>query len=210
MHDLKMKVQTICDMEEKLAGWMKSELEKGPGCVNTEEAGQVIDMIKDLCDAEKNLYKACYYKTVIKAMDEYDPEEDEDEEMGIGERRGYDNWRYMSSGRYAPKGHGTRTGRRGYVDPQMGYDVNPDRMSGETEWMMHDSRYGKPYQDYMKARRHYTETHDEHDRDTMENKAVEHMSDMIATMKEIWNDATPALRKQMANDLKGLTSGMVM
>lgn len=214
MHDLKMKIQTICSMQEKLIDGANAEFSKGLQCVDTQEAGAVVDMIKDLCDAEKNLYKACYYKTVIKAMDEYEPEEDEDEEMGISERRGYDNWRY-GSGKFAPKGHGHwagHSGRRGYNMPTMDgmHDITPDRMMGDTEWMQGNSRFGKPYQDYVKARRHYTETHDAKSRDEMDTKAVEHMADMIATIKEIWNDATPDLKRQMSADLKGLTSGMTM
>lgn len=210
MHELELRVQPICEMQKTLTTWTQSEIAKGVHCVDIQEAGAAVDMIKDLCDAEKNLYKAFYYKTVIKAMEEYDEEEGED----VSERRGYDNWRY-SSGKFAPKGHGHwagHGGRRGFTIPMMDgwHDITPDRMTGDTEWMQRDSRYGKPYMDYMKARRHYTETKDMHDREEMDNKAVEHIGDMIATIKEIWNDATPDLKRQMKSDLQGLTSGMTM
>lgn len=42
-----------------------------------------------------------------------------------GERRFYDAYRYKSSGRFAPKGHGIRYGRRSYTEPpylHMPYD----------------------------------------------------------------------------------------
>lgn len=221
MHEHMEKVKKICEMKDTLCTWMSAYLSRGCDQVNVEEAGQVVDMIKDLADAEKNIWKACYYKKVVEAMEE--GEDDMPDEYNG--RMGYDNYRYMSSGRYAPKGHGTYTGhgrgsRRGYIPNDMmnptmvdetmrRYEQDPF-MAGKGPWQATDSRFGKPFQDYQSAKRHYTETHDQHDRDEMDSKAVEHMADMIATMKEIWNDATPALKKQMASDLKGLTAGMTM
>lgn len=121
MHEIEMKVKPLSEMKEKLISWSKSELEKGAQCVDTKEMGEVIDMIKDLAEAEEKCIKACYYKTVIEAMGEYE----ETDYMG------YDNWR-TSSGRFANKGTGnyrpSQSGRHGYM-----YPVEPE-MLAEGTW----------------------------------------------------------------------------
>jgi hypothetical protein len=64
----------ICEMKHTLTDLMKAELAEGAENVDTMEAGQVIDMIKDLAEAEEKHTKACYYKTLIHAMTEKDAE----------------------------------------------------------------------------------------------------------------------------------------
>lgn len=130
MHEVEAKVKTLCEMKEKLTSWVKEELEKGKDCVNTEEAGQVVDMIKDLADAEKNCWKAAYYKAVVEAMDEY--EDDVEVDPSHVRRMGYDNYRY-SSGRFAPKGHGHYAGHMGYTPMQ-----EMSRLYRDERDMMHD------------------------------------------------------------------------
>lgn len=56
-----MKAELTCAAREALCG----DLEK----VNTQELGEVVDMIKDIYEAEKDCAKAKYYKTVVKAME---------------------------------------------------------------------------------------------------------------------------------------------
>lgn len=111
----------------------------GDGNVNLQDLGEIIDIVKDLACAEKD---ALIAKEMRKANEEDEAEEkhflkmlkdeykDEfkkmKEEYGEdeGERRFYDNYRYKSSGRFAPKGSGSymprssgRRGRRGYEEP---------------------------------------------------------------------------------------------
>lgn len=137
-----MHIKNIHCMVEKLAECAKCEVEKGIEQLNTEEMGEVTDMIKDLCEAE-------YYARIAKRMEKSE-EEDEAEEKYIrkmlkeenkdeykrmreeygedeGERRFYDNYRYKSSGRFAPRGKGTYSPRRGYEEPPY-YHMNPDMM----------------------------------------------------------------------------------
>lgn len=148
MHEVEAKVKEICEMKDKLTSWMSAELDKGRECVNTEEAGEVVDMIKDLADAEKNIWKAAYYKAVVCAMDEY--EDDIEVDPARVRRMGYDNYRY-SSGRFAPKGHGHYAGHMGYTPmqemtrlyhderdmmhnmPRMGY-VDPMNSTSNMSW----------------------------------------------------------------------------
>ena len=101
-----------CLTEKALA-----ELDKGIENVDTKEMGEVVDMIKDLNEAE-------YRAVIVKSMKESDEEQKEyDKEIlrvlkdEYGEesgRRFYDHYRY-ADGRFAPKGRGTY--RRGYEEP---------------------------------------------------------------------------------------------
>lgn len=220
MHELKMKVAPICEMKDKLVSWSKSELEKGREHVDTKEMGEAIDMIKDLAEAEEKMYKAAYYCSIVKAMEEYDEEENE--------RMGYDHWR-TSSGRYAPNGTGHWTpihGRKGYPMPAEGdwrpdYGVWGDGRDGhmmdaprmgytdpDYAKIMHDERHGEPYRRWKLARKHYTETKSDGDKHEMTEHAKEHMADTVTTIKEIWMAADPDLRAKMKNDLTTLMADM--
>ena len=105
-----MHVERIHKMQECLTEKAVNELEKGVENVDTSEMGQVVDMIKDLAEAE-------YHSIISKAMKKADEEEEEyDKELlrslkaEYGEesgRRYYDQYRY-ANGRFAPKGRGTR------------------------------------------------------------------------------------------------------
>lgn len=111
-----MHIERIHKMQECLTEKAVNELEKGVENVDTSEMGQVVDMIKDLAEAE-------YHSIISKAMKKADEEEEEyDKELlrslkaEYGEesgRRYYDQYRY-ANGRFAPKGRGTR---RGYEEP---------------------------------------------------------------------------------------------
>lgn len=221
-----MDIMRIHEMKETLTEWAKNELEKGKECVCTEEMGQVIDMIKDLASAEKDCYEAKYYKSIVEAMEE-----------ATEGRAGYDNWRY-ASGRFAPKGHGHMVGwTTPYVDPymmQMGPDSTPYRMGyyedqmrdrdmKDADRMGYGGRYsmnsrGTPtggrmyhssaYDNYQMHKRHYTETHDPSHKMKMEESAKEQLDETVDTMKDIWADADPMLRKKMREELSKLISEM--
>ena len=216
MHEYEEKVKKLCETKDRICSLTDMYLSQGVDNICVSELGGLVDMIKDLVDAEKNVWKACYYKLASEELKEAKEEEEMYDPMM---RMGYDNYRY-ASGRFAPKGRGTyhrpSSSRRGYMPMEdmsfndMGHMIDHDLSAADHRAWNAASRYGKPYQDYQMAKRHYTETHDQHARDEMDTRAVEHMADMIATMKEIWNDATPTLKKQMAADLKGMTNGMTM
>lgn len=135
-----MDTKHIHCMLEKIAEYGKQMMEEavGAGNVNLDDAGKIVDMVKDLACAEKD---ALIAKEMRKAGEEDEAEEKyirkkmreehEDEykrmreEYGEdeGERRFYDNYRY-ANGRFAPKGSGSyrprssgRRGRRGYEEP---------------------------------------------------------------------------------------------
>lgn len=68
-------IRHIKEMKETLIEGMHDEFNKGLECVNANEAGAVIDMIKDLAEAEYYIRKAEYYRVVTKAMNDATPEE---------------------------------------------------------------------------------------------------------------------------------------
>ena len=105
-------------MMEKLTKCAEMELEKGVENVDTKEMGEVVDIIKDLAEAE-------YYAKISKAMDESEYGEDYDY-MGAYDdmRKGYRGQPRDSRGRYMSR----RGGRRGYEEPMyyMPLDVYKD------------------------------------------------------------------------------------
>jgi hypothetical protein len=108
-----MDIKMIHEMVEKLTECAKSEMDKkGIEEIDTEEFGEVTDIIKDLSEA-------MYYRTLTEAMKESEYGEDYDY-MGAYdeyERKGYRGQRRDSRGRYMS--------RRGYVHymmPEMDWD----------------------------------------------------------------------------------------
>lgn len=113
-----MHIKRIHEMMEKLTKCAEMELEKGVENVDAKEMGEVVDIIKDLAEAE-------YYAKISKAMDESEYGEDYDY-MGAYDdmRKGYRGQPRDSRGRYMSR----RGGRRGYEEPMyhMPLDVYKD------------------------------------------------------------------------------------
>lgn len=200
-----MHVKRIHEMVEKLTCAAEAEFAKGLCEVNTCEMGQVVDMIKDLCCAEKDAYECKFYKKMVEAFGE---------DGAAAHRHGYDNWRY-SSGRFAPKGQGHMAGYMpmpttwdkgdqynldGMADMpkhRLGY-MDTDRMDRNRN--MHD----RPYDKWSEARRHYHESGRREDKDMMDKHANEHVMETVSTMKEIWEDADPQMKVKMKGELEEL------
>ena len=131
---LEEETKPIKKMCEKLMDAVNHELDKGIENVNAEELGETIDMIKDLYEAKEKMYKACYYKQIMEAMEESEYGEDYDEEGPMDDgRRGYRGQPRSQSGRFMSRGDGRRSnrgrgGRRGYEEPW-------DEMYDEMEYM---------------------------------------------------------------------------
>lgn len=148
-----MHIKNIRCIEEKLAEAIRCEFDKGIENVNTAEMGKATDMLKDAAEAE-------YYARIAKAMEKADSEDEEadkhmlkqlKEEYGEDDgRRYYDNYRYMRTGRFAPKGRGTYMPRRGYETP-IEYHMTPEM------YREHDPEYYRDMDRDM-GRMYYTET----------------------------------------------------
>ena len=236
-----MHIKNIRCIEEKLAEAIKCEFEKGIDKVNTSEMGKATDMLKDAAEAE-------YYARIAKAMEEAEKEDEESqkymlkqlkEEYGEDDgRRYYDNYRYMRTGRFAPKGRGTYMPRRGYetpieyhMTPEMYREHDPeyyrdvDRnigrmyytetgMSGNTgnssRTGMRDDREGRS----GASRRSYIETKEMHPDNSQESKQAKmkelekYMSDLGVDMAEMIKDMTPEERTLAKTKLTTLVQKM--
>lgn len=226
MEDTKKIVDDVCNLKEDLVRAAQDEVAKGIQHVDTKEMGEVVDMIKDLAEAEEKCWKACYYKAIVTAM-----HEEEEEMKRGGGRMGYDNWRY-SSGRFAPTGHGHRSGftpmddeyeermmAEGWMEGSSGYS-NGGSKSGGQNGSSSGSRGGSMgsngrmgysghprgdhYERYNQARMGYHESKDAASRQHMDAAARDYAVDMVDAMKEIWRDADPAMRKELKNKMTAL------
>lgn len=202
-----MHIERIHKMQECLTEKAVNEFEKGIENVDTSEMGEVVDMIKDLAEAE-------YRSIISKAMKKADEEEEEyDKELlrslkaeygEEGGRRYYDEYRY-ANGRFAPKGRGIR---RGYTEPPYYHmPVNYNDM----EYMRDmDKSRGKMYYSepiaphtiesgYDRAKRNYTETKEMHKNNTPEDK--EHkMKALDDYIKELGGDITQLIGDMTAEE----------
>lgn len=216
-----MHIKRMHEMVECLTEYGKCMVEAGVGNgkVNLCDIGQVVDMIKDLSEAEKDAL-------IAKEMKKCEEEEQKSDEYILlmfkeqyGEddgKRYYDEWRYKS-GQFAPKGRGTR---RGYEEPPY-YHMMPedykehdaeywrdmDRKSKGvmyyTEPMMNDNKESR----YDKAKRGYTETKELHKGDTQEDnrenmRGLEELLGVIGgDLKEVFPKMSPSEKAMTAQKL---------
>lgn len=200
-----MDIKRMHEMIEKLSECAEHEFAKGIDNVNPQEMGEVTDMMKDLAEA-------MYYRTLTKAMEETDVEETLAmmERFGDG-RRFYDDYRYKTSGRYAPKGKGTYVGRRGYDEPPYWHR----EQEHERDMDMDAGRmyFTEPMEsDYDKAKRMYTETKSIHNTNSTEDKehkmkALEkYMQELGIDISDMLNGMTEEEKDMMRTKLSTLVS----
>ena len=219
MHDehKSASYEEICELKKKFLKIVDTELnEKSTKELNTEELGQVVDMIKDLAEAEKCCQEACYYQSVVKVMDEA---KEEDHRMGYSPkaRMRFANRYFMDDYDY-PEMSNMRMGySRGNSSDRDGTNRNRDSMgrftsSGRSGYdgfdEDRDDRYGRAYNEFRKAHRHYTETKSMADKQMMEEHANEHLADSMQTLREIWDSSDPTLRKKMKADLQKFSNDL--
>lgn len=176
-----MDIKRMHDMIEKLSECAKSEFEKGIENVNTDEMGKVTDMLKDLAEA-------MYYRTLTNIMEESDVED----VLGMLDRRFYDDYRYKTTGRYAPKGKGSYVGRRGYEEPPYMHMMNREDLQ---DWnSMSERERMRDLDRASRGRMYYTETEpmrkDGGMRDSREGKAGMMRKGYMET-KEMHKGTTP-------------------
>lgn len=193
--------------------------------------GQNLDDLKDWTEIAKNI--ACFDKDyrIVEAMDKA---EDEEEIMEMieryedyPERRYYDNYRYKISGRFAPRGKGSYTPRRGYEEPPY-YHMTPEMYrEHDPEWyrdmdrrdknvmyytepmdkQIHDGKDGRSW----KSRRGYMESKELHKSNTAEDKQhkmkelEKYMGELSTDITEMIADASPEERSLLKQKLQVLT-----
>ena len=209
---------------------VKTKVE-GMGIDNVE--GQNLEELKVWSEIAKNI--VCYDKDykIVEAMEE---SENEDNMRAIEmyddypERRYYDNYRYKTSGRFAPKGKGSYMPRRGYDEPPY-YHMNPDmykehepeyyrdvdRAQGKMYYTepitmnpghtpttgMRDSREGRS----GVGRRNYMETKEMHKANTPEDKQAK-MRELENYAKELTEDVVDMVADMSAEEKNLLKTKM--
>lgn len=194
---------------EKIMECVKSKVEaRGIDNVSYDEAkeiGEWVDIAKDIVCYDKDM-------RLIEAMDEEEKYGDMDYRMGY---RGRD-----SRGRFVHRpGRGRSAGYTPYIhmmppfmdgmydeydgmmpeDYRMGYYDGRGGRSGNYGGSEHSentgnrggSRYGESYDDYRRARRHYTETHSAEHQKEMREKIGEVFDDMESITIDMVKDMTP-------------------
>lgn len=217
--------EEICALKKDLIKILDAELHtKGVDDLDAKDCGAVTDMIKDLAEAEKNCMEACYYQSIVKAMT--DAEEDNEDRDGYNRSR-YANGRYAPKGRgsrsmgFMPYLDKDPWDENWPYDPDyypvMGYAAPRKNQSGSTstygdmgptsqsglrrgydDWDPdRDPQHSMSYNEYRKAKRHYTETKSPSDKQMMDEKSRRHIHEALDTFKDIWKDADPAMRKEL-------------
>lgn len=175
----------ICEMRKKLIEWTKEAMSGSPNSINTEELGEVIDMIKDIYQIEYYCAKKTYYESVTEAMDEHDDA---------------DHFKMGRSGMMR-------------VLPEMDRRWDPDEYDvyarmGYSGRHATTSEMGRNWDKYLDARRHYNATKSDADRMEMSTSAKMHIGETIATLRDMWHDADPDLREKMKKDFSALLQEM--
>ena len=164
--------------------------------------GQHLDELEKWTEIAQNI--VCYDKDykIVEAMKEA---ENEDNMRAIEmyedypERRYYDNYRYKTSGRFAPNGKGSYMPQRGYEEPPY-YHMTPEMyrehepkyyrdMDKESRNVMYYTEPVRMDSRYENAKRGYEESKAMHNGNTPEDKQAK-MKDLEAYMKEISEDVT--------------------
>lgn len=241
MGDISKDLEPVKDIKKKLVDILKAEIDgKGIQEVDADEAGKVVDMIKDLAETEKacyaakkDCYEAAYYKSVICAMEEWDDSDNEEipdiaEEilrMGYPRGRGSNGGSNRSGSSYSSNGGSGNRSRNSmgrftsnsgssgsgssYSGGRSGY--RPSMMPDPADYRMWELG-GAPsrgnYDDYMEARRNYTETRSQSDKSQMDKAAERHVRESVESIKDIWGDADPEMRRKIKSDLSKLVNNL--
>ena len=200
--------------------------------------GQHLEELEKWTEIAKNI--VCYDKdyNIVEAMKEA---ENEDDMRAIEmyedypERRYYDNYRYKTSGRFAPKGKGSYMPRRGYEEPPY-YHMNPDMYREYTPEYYRDvdKENGRLYytgtgnmnnvsnqnmRDYREgrsgmSRRGYMESKEQHKSNSQEDKQKKmlelekYVDDLSNDVKEMIMDSTPEEKSMLKQKLMGMANNL--
>ena len=200
--------------------------------------GQHLEELEKWTEIAKNI--VCYDKdyNIVETMKEA---ENEDNIRAIEmyedypERRYYDNYRYKTSGRFAPKGKGSYMPIRGYEEPPY-YHMNPDmyreytpeyyrdvdrengrlyytetgNMNNVSNQNMRDYREGRSGM----SRRGYMESKEQHKSNSQEDKQKKmlelekYVDDLSNDVKEMIMDSTPEEKSMLKQKLMGMANNL--
>ena len=206
-HKSTEKYNDICSLKHHMLHYVMGETEKGfePTPEKVHVLKEYIEMIKCLAETEKECQEADYYEAVVQAMEENG--------MMESERMGY-NPNRNRMGQYSDGRAGNRNGnsdsgsnsRRGYSPDRMYSRMMPG--DDRDEWGDDDPRHSEAFNRFRKAKRYYTKSHSEEDKQRMKDASNEHMMETMSTIREMWDDADPDLRTRMKTDLTNLVTNL--
>jgi hypothetical protein len=196
-------MERLKHMKETLIGCIESQM-----ChletVDTEELGDVIDMVKDL-------EEAIYYCTITKAMEGkeknaeyYYPERDMDREHG---KMYYNSMpvTYMDKGRMYYNGNGSNNSTPSSAS-HNGSDSSHSGMRNYSEMeypMMRDKREGRS----PMSRRTYMESKEMHQPKTTQMKELEkYLQELSSDIVEMIEDASPEEKTFLEKKIAALAS----
>ena len=203
-HKSTEKYNDICSLKHHMLHYVMGETEKGFEA-NPEKVHilkEYVEMIKCLAETEKECQEADYYEAVVQAM--------EDTGMMDSERMGYNPNRnrmgQYSDGRAGNSDSGSNS-RRGY-SPDMYSRMMMRPGDDRDDWGDDDPRHSESFNRFRKAKRYYTKSHSEEDKQRMKDASNEHMMETMATIREMWDDADPDIRARMKADLTNLVTNL--
>lgn len=232
MSDKKWEIERLCELKERLCQIVESQLAGSIECLDTHELGEAVDMIKDFSEAIKNAKEACYYEKVVMAMEENESmgynrrhlSNGQFASKGRGRMMGFnpimrdkpymdaylddeydDMMGYNTSGNSSMGNAGRMSRSSGNSSSNSSSSMNRCGYEMDSNW---DDRYGKAYNKYMMARRHYTETKDKSDKEEMDREANMHVHDTMATIRDIYKQADPEFKKSLKMELSALVNEM--
>ena len=209
MNEIMTEMNEVKGIKSTLLSWLKEEVNTGKDCCHLESTGDVSDIIKDLAQTEKECAEALYYMVVIFSMLQ---EGNSSEDI-----MGY-NHRHMSNGQFASarKGytiydhqHKPYVDQEPYIDAYlhdpnfkqnmmaMGYgDGTNSRRDNGMNRNSSGSKYGKSYDDYQTARRHYTASKNLADKEEMDQHAMAHVGNVLESLQELWESSDDVMLKK--------------
>ena len=204
-HKSTEKYNDICSLKHHMLHYVMGETEKGfePTPEKVHVLKEYIEMIKCLAETEKECQEADYYEAVVQAMEETGMMESE--RMGYNPNRNrmgqYSDGR--AGGRNSDSGSNSR---RGYSSDRMYSRMMPG--DDRDAWGDDDPRHSEAFNRFRKAKRYYTKSHSEEDKQRMKDASNEHMMETMSTIREMWDDADPDLRARMKADLTNLVTNL--
>lgn len=224
-----IRMDRVKELKKTLIGWVEKEVGEGMCGADIEKLGEVVDMVKDLAETEKECMEAEYYETIIAAMEESEPEHG---------KFGYDHWR-NASGQFAKTGHGHYSGytsapimKNGTMhvrephtsgDFRMGYPMDGRSSNGNQNGngvryghmpmdygndMMPWSENGVYYDDWQNHKRHYSETGSKEDEQRMQESLAKNISVVMTQVKEMSEDATPENRRKLKAEMTAVMNDL--
>lgn len=197
--DNSYKIEELKTIQNSLISALLCEMDKGLEFVNTKEASEVIDMIKDIAKTEKSYYETCYYKEIIEAMGKVD--EDDEYPNHMMYKPYIDKKPYIDE--YSKNPSFMENKRMGYHPSES--EINHTQESSDKKQL---DKYGKAYNEYQIAKNNYMNSRSMNDKQEMDKKALEHINDAITCVKNMWREADPELKKHMKTNFSNLLAEM--